>query len=409
MWRDGHACLRERTLPIDIERARADTPGCRNVVHFNNAGASLPPSCVTDAAIAHLRREAEMGAYEAEAEAAEAIAGTYTSAARLLGCASEEVALVENATRAWDMGFYSLKLAAGDRILTSMAEYSSNYIGLLQRAAQTGAVIDVVGVDHSGALSVSALEKSIDERVKLIAITHVGTNGGLVNPAEAVGKIANAAGITYLLDATQSVGQMPIDVGAIGCDILCCTGRKYLRGPRGTGMLYVRRELADTLEPPFLDNLSAEWVSQDRYTISSGAKRFETWETNVAARIALGAAIDYALEMGLGAIRDRIVMLAERLRVRLSQLPNVTVRDLGGTRCGLTTFTVQGRSGWDVRNALYAQGINVWVSPMASTRLDMEARGLSEVVRASVHYYNTEEEIEVLCDALELIANTSPQ
>lgn len=229
----------------------------------------------------------------------------------------------------------------------------------------------------------------------------MGTNGGLVNPAEKVGRAANAAGIPYLLDATQSMGQMEINVKKIGCDMLCATGRKYLRGPRGTGLLYVRRALAELLEPPFLDNYAAEWESRDRFAINPGARRFETWESSVANRIGLGVAIEYALDWGLGAIRVRVVSLAEILRSRLDLIPGITVRDLGTVRCGIVTFTVEGKSGWDVRTALHARSINVWVSPMASTRLDMEARGLKDLVRASVHYYNTEEEIDAFCVALE--------
>lgn len=379
---------------FDVGRARGETPGCRFVIHFNNAGASLPPVCVTESVISHIRREAEIGGYEAEAEVLPQLERTYASAARLLGCDRNEIALCESATRAWDMAFYSLPLAAGDRVLASMSEYSSNYIAMLHCASQTGATIEPIPNDDSGALSIPALEQMIDNRVKLIAVTHVGTNGGLVNPAADVGRLASAAGITYLLDATQSVGQMPIDVKQIGCDMLCATGRKYLRGPRGTGLLYLKREVAETLTPPFLDNFAAEWTSKESYKISPGARRFETWECNCANRIGLGTAIDYALQWGLDAIQQRVVFLAETLRSRLADIPGVAVRDVGKERCGIVTFTVADRSCAEIRAALTANSINVWTSPMMSTRLDMEARGLSELVRASVHYYNSEEEIE---------------
>lgn len=386
---------------IDIARAREETPGCWNGVHFNNAGASLPPACVTEVVIAHLRREAEIGGYEAEAEAHEAVAHTYAAAAQLLGCDINEIALVENATRAWDMAFYSLPLSQGDRVLTSIAEYSSNYIALLQRAQQTGAQIEVIPNDASGQLCVESLRAMLDSRVKLIAITHVGTNGGLVNPAVEVGKVAREAGVLYLLDACQSAGQIPLSVQEIGCDMLSATGRKYLRGPRGTGLLYVRRELADTLEPPILDNYAAEWITRDRYIIAPGARRFETWESNVANRIGLGVALTYALGWGLEAIQARIQTLAENLRTRLRSVPGVTVQDLGVVRCGLVTFTVAGHTPSEVKEFLAQRQIHVWVSPLISTRLDMEARALPAVVRASLHYYNTEEEIDRFLTALQ--------
>lgn len=390
-------------MSIDVERARRDTPGCEHVVHLNSAGAGLAPRPVLDAIVGHLELEARIGGYEAADRERAAAERTYDAAAALLGCGRDEIAFVENATRAWDMAFYSLRFAPGDRILTSAAEYASNYIAFLQVARRTGALVEVVPGDESGQVSVEALERAIDARVKLIAITHVPTNGGLVNPAGAVGRVAREAGILYLLDACQSVGQMPVDVAGIGCDMLSATGRKFLRGPRGTGFLYVRRGLLEQLEPPFLDLHAATWVARDHFEIRPDARRFENWETYWAGKIGLGVAIEYALGWGLDAIRDRVRGLADALRQQLAALPGVTVRDLGLERCGIVTFTAAGRGAGEIQRALAARSINTTVSRASSTRLDMEARGLDEVVRASVHYYNTEAEIEHACLALDEI------
>ncbi|HUG36515.1 MAG TPA: aminotransferase class V-fold PLP-dependent enzyme [Candidatus Limnocylindrales bacterium] len=388
---------------IDLTRARRDTPGCAHVLHFNNAGSSLPPRPVLDAVVRHLELEAEIGGYEAADRERAAIEHVYDATAALLNCRPDEVAIVENATRAWDMAFYSLPFSRGDRILTVRAEYASNYIAFLQVARRTGAVIEVIDSDETGQVSVDALRRAIDDRVKLIAITHVPTNGGLVNPAAAVGRVAREAGIPYLLDACQSVGQMPIDVEAIGCDMLSATGRKYLRGPRGTGFLYVRRSLLGKLEPAFLDLHAAKWVAHDRYEIRDDARRFENWETYVAGKIGLGVAIDYAMGWGLEPIRDRVRALADLLRGRLAAMPGVTVQDLGVERCGIVTFTVEGIEPLDIKKALAAESINVSASALPSTRLDMEARGLARVVRASVHYYNSEDEVERFSDTLRRI------
>jgi cysteine desulfurase / selenocysteine lyase len=388
------------TMAIDVQRARRETPGCENVLHFNNAGAALMPQQVLHATIGHLQLEALVGGYEAAAQAHEAVEHAYAAAATLLGCRRDEIAIVENATRAWDMAFYAVPFAPGDRILTAVAEYASNFIAFLQVARKTGAVVEVIPDDESGQISVDALRQAIDGRVKLIAITHVPTNGGLVNPAAAVGKVAREAGVLYLLDACQSVGQMPVDVETIGCDMLSATGRKFLRGPRGTGFLYVRQAVLERLEPPFLDLHAAQWVARDRFEVRPDARRFENWETYYAGKIGLGVAIDYALQWGLDAIWARVSRLADALRRRLSAVPGVTVRDQGLERCGIVSFDVAGNNADRVQRRLAAERINVSVSRLPSTLLDMQARGLHDLVRASVHYYNTEEEIERFCTVL---------
>jgi cysteine desulfurase/selenocysteine lyase len=386
---------------IDIARARLETPGCNHVVHFNNAGSALPPDCVVEAVKAHLDLEARMGGYEAAAAAHERIEGTYQAIAELIGSAPEEIALVENATRAWDMAFYSMRFRAGDRILTGRAEYASNVIAFLQAARRTGAHVEVVPDDETGQVDVDALARMLDERVKLIAITHVPTNGGLVNPASEIGRICRSANIPFLLDACQSVGQMKTDVADLQCDILSATGRKFLRAPRGTGFLYVRKSMIEQLEPVMLDLHAAQWVDPDRYEIRKDARRFENWESGVAARIGLGVAVRYALGWGLQAIEVRVEQLAAVLRARLEMLPNVRVRDKGARRCAIVSFSLDGESPGSVEKRLRGENINVSVSEASSTLFDMKERGLSSLIRASVHYYNTEGEIDRLIQALE--------
>jgi selenocysteine lyase/cysteine desulfurase len=394
-------------MPIDVSRARAETPGCTYVTHLNNAGAALMPAPVVETMTGYLALEAQIGGYEAADLAAAAIEQVYTSIAGLIGCAVDEVAVVENATRAWDMAFYALPLHPGDRVLTARAEYVSNYLALLQVARRTGAQIEVLPNDASGQLSLTALADRIDDRVKLIAITHVPTNGGLINPAAEVGQIARAAGIPYLLDACQSVGQMPVDVQTLGCDFLSTTGRKFLRGPRGTGFLYVRRARLNELEPPFIDVHAARWSAAGWFELRPDARRFEHWESNYAAKLGLGAAVDYALGWGLDSIWARVAALADELRALLGSVPGVAVHDLGQTRCGIVTFAVAGQSAAAVQAALSAQRINVSTCTAANNRLDMEPRGLVDLVRASVHYYNTQEELVRLCHAVAHLARES--
>jgi selenocysteine lyase/cysteine desulfurase len=385
---------------IDVERVRADTPGIEHVAHFNNAGSALPPRQVLDAVVDHLRREAEIGGYEAAAERQDRWERTYDALAQLIGAQRDEIAIVENATRAWDMAFYAFPFRAGDRILTGRAEYASNWIALKQVADRSGASIEIVPDDETGQIDVGALERLIDDRVKLVSLVHVPTQSGLVNPAAEVGRVTRAAGVPLLLDACQSAGQLPLDVDAIGCDILTGTGRKFLRGPRGTGFLYVRRALIEHLEPPFLDMHAADWQPDGSYDIRDDARRFENWETYYAGKVGLGVAVDYALTVGVENARERIAALATRLRALLAEIPEVTLLDRGAVLGATVTFTVAGVPAGDVKRSLAAEHINVSVMEAASARLDFDERGLDEVVRSSVHYYNSDEEIDALVAAV---------
>lgn len=386
----------------EIERLRADTPGVANVLHFNNAGAGLMPRQVLEALKTHLDLEARIGGYEAAAETRAAQQNAYDAIASYLNCDASEVAIVENATVAWNQAFFSVldRMQPGDRILTAEAEYASNYLTYLKAAQDRGIEIAVVPSDNAGALDTGALENMIDGRVKLISVTHVPTNGGLVNPAAAIGRVARAAGIPYLLDACQSVGQRVLDVEEIGCDFLTATGRKYLRGPRGTGFLYARRQTMERFPPPVIDLHSAAWDRLDGFRWADGAARYENWENYIAGKIGLGVAVDQMLQIGAARIENRVEMLGDALRDRLAALNGVGVHDLGGTRCGIVTFSHADLAATDIQSRLATRKINVSSSSILSTRIDMEKRALPTLVRASVHYYNTLDEIDRFAEAV---------
>jgi selenocysteine lyase/cysteine desulfurase len=378
---------------IDVERVRADTPGCEERLHFNNAGASLMPRPVIDAVVAHLELEGRIGGYEAKDASVEALDGVYASAAQLVNCDSSEIALLENATRAWYAAFSAIGFERGDRVVTGRAEYVSNYLGYLRMTRATGAEIVVVADDEYGQIDVAKLAAELERGAKLVALTHVPTSGGLVNPAADVGRLTREAGVPFLLDACQSVGQMPIDVDAIGCDFLSTTGRKFLRGPRGTGFLYVARRRLDELDPAMPEVGSASWTSRDAYTHKQGARRFETWEASYALQLGLGRAIEYALELGLDSIWERVSSLAAQLRATIEAIPGARTYDLGRTKCGIVTFAVDGSESATLRARLAEHDVNVHLSETGDTRLDFEARSLPTMIRASIHYFNTEAEV----------------
>ena len=358
------------------------------------------PQRVIDAVVAHTLREGQIGGYEAEDAAADRIDAVYDQIARLINASRREIAMIENATRAWDMVFYAIPFSSGDHILTSVAEYHSNVIAFYQ-VRERGVSVEVVPNDQHGQLDVAALAEMMDEHVRLVAVSHMPTNGGLVQPAEAIGAVvAEWPDALYLLDACQSIGQKPIDVRKIGCHMLSASARKYLRGPRGQGFLYVDSAVLGRLEPPMLDGHAAEWTSRDSYELMPDARRFENWERSFANILGMGEAVDLARSIGLDRIWERVIRQATSFRERLAELPGVTVTDVGEVQSGIVTFIVEGWSPKDIQSHLAARSINVTTSSVASTRFDMEDRGLEMVVRASVHYLTTDDEIDHLIVAL---------
>lgn len=385
-------------MTFRIDRVRADTPGVEHVAHLNNAGAALPPRVVTETVVAHLELEARIGGYEAAADVADRHAAVYASIATLIGARTHEIALVENATRAWDMAVYGFPFATGDRVLTARSEYSSNAIALLQLQQRHDLEIVLIEDDEHGQIDLDALDAELARGAAVVSLTHVPTGGGLVNPAAEVGARCRDAGVCFVLDACQSAGQLPLDVDALGCDVLSATGRKYLRGPRGTGFLYVRDEWIGRIEPPLLDLHAAEWTSPTTYEIRDDARRFEGWEASRAAQLGLGAAVEYAMEVGVDGGWARLRDLAARLRERLADVARVTIHDKGAVKGGIVTFTVAGHDSVDVKDRLRAAGVNT--STTTPSHAHFDGRDLPALVRASVHYYNTDDELDRLVEAV---------
>lgn len=385
---------------MDISTLRSQTPACDSVIHFNNAGASLAPRPVTESLLRHLMLEQKIGGYEAAEDARELIENCYRAIARLINCNAREVAFAHSATEAWNVLLQAIPFEPGDRIITGQSEYAGNYLSLLHLARRQQIDIDVVDNNEDGTLDLEQLKQKLDSDVRLIALTHIPSQSGVIHPAVEVGKLARRHRIFYLLDASQSVGQLPLDVNTLGCDMLVGTGRKYLRGPRGTGFIYVRHAIIEYLEPQIIDLHSASWNSRDIFTFRDDARRFETFEKFIAGQIALGRAADYAADLGMDNISIRVQQLARMMRQSLETLPDVTVHETGNHLSGIVTFSRSGESATDLHRRLLRAGINTSVVRQVNTRLDFERRGLQDINRASVHYYNTEAEIEQFCDAV---------
>jgi selenocysteine lyase/cysteine desulfurase len=387
---------------MDIPSLRADTPGIEHRVHLNSAGASLMPRPVIDAVESHFRLEAEIGGYEAAAGAAEAIDTAYADVARLLGTSPDRVAMTEHATASFVAALSSVRFVPGDVLVTTRNDYVSNQIQYLSLADRFGVEVVRVPDAPEGGVDLQAMEETIHRRrPKLVAVTQIPTNSGLVQDVESIGTMCRARDILYLVDGCQSVGQMPVDVEAMGCDFFAATSRKYLRGPRGAGFLYVSDRVLDRgLEPLFPDMRGADWIDEDLYQPAPDARRFETWEFAWGLVLGTGAAARYAADVGLEPIRDRARGLAAELRDRLPGIPGARVLDRGPELGATVTASFDGHDPAKLVEALRARSINTSSQTRIDAVIDYDEKGVDGALRMSPHYFNVEADLDALVDAL---------
>ncbi|QIP13567.1 aminotransferase class V-fold PLP-dependent enzyme [Spirosoma aureum] len=391
---------------LDLSTLRADTPGVQHVIHVNNAGAALMPKPVIDAITGHIMLEAERGGYEAAEQRKEAIQGFYQSTADLLNTTADHIAATANATDAYSRALSSIPFERGDVILTTINDYVSNQLAFLSLQKRFGVKVVRAIDDPLGGVSVNDMAQKIKTlRPKLVAVTHIPTNSGLIQPVEAIGQLCQEFDVLYLVDACQSVGQLPVDVTQIHCDFLTATYRKFLRGPRGMGFLYVSDNvLISKLAPLFIDLRGASWESADKFTPVSTAQRFEDWEFPYALVLGAAEANRYALNIGLENIARRNTELIELLSTQLAELPGVRLLDQGERLASILTLVTERRSAVEIKNALQAERINTSLSPREAAILDFDHKGMTTTaLRISPHYYNTEDEIHTLVETLKRI------
>jgi len=396
-------------VTLDLARLRAETPGCASRIHFNNAGSGLMATPVLEAITEYLELEAELGGYEAADAREEAIHDFYAATAQLLGCEARNIAFASNATDAFARALSSIPFASGDLILTTRDDYISNQIAFFSLRKRFG--VDVVHAPNvpEGGVDVGAMERLMRQRrPRLVAVTHIPTNSGLVQPVAEIGRRCRELELLYLVDACQSVGQYAIDVEQLGCDFLSATGRKFLRGPRGSGLLYVSdRALAAGYEPLFIDMRGARWVGPEDYRQVETAARFEDWEFSYATLLGSAAAIRYALTVGIDEIAERTPALGAALRERLAELDAVRIFDRGRRRCAIVTFTVDGWNSEVLMTELRRRRINSSVSAREHALYDFTDKGVEACVRMSPHYYNTEQEVDEVIGAVRELAASS--
>jgi len=388
---------------MNIKQLREDTLGTKYHIHLNNAGASLVTRQVKHAVTNYLDQEEMHGGYETAERFMEDLLATYSCVGKLINADKHDIALLENATIAWNQAFWSIPFQQGDVVLTTNQEYASNFINYLIAKEKFKIKIKIIPQTNTGEVDLNKLRELLKERAKLVSITHMPTNGGLVQPVEEIGKILNDHDAIYLIDACQSAGQYPLDIKKIQCDFLSATGRKYLRAPRGTGFLYASKAMREEYKPFYLDLHSATWTEETDYLLEPTSKRYETWESNLANRMGFKMAVEYALDLVLENIWKRILSLSSILRGKLEDVPGIKVLDTGNVCSGIVTFAKDGIGAEKIKQHLTGQNINVSVTYYENTLLDMKKRHLTEMVRASIHYYNTEDEIDKCISALQAL------
>ena len=396
------------TVDSELARWRADTPGCEGVTHLNNAGAALVPQVVRDAITTHLELEGRVGGYEAAESQASKVQETYEHLGRLLGARAQNIGLVQNSTVAFAQAISAFDFAPGDVLLTTRSDYASNQIMYLSLARRRGVEIVRAPDSPEGGVDADELGRLIQRhRPRLVAVTWIPTNSGLVQPVEEIGRLCQEAEVPYLVDACQAIGQVPIDVHRIRCDYLAATARKFLRGPRGIGLLYVSDSMLRAGAHPLLvDMHGASWTDPDSFVLAPDAKRFETWEFSYALVLGLGAAAAYASQVGVEKARDKARELATYARARLTTLPGVRVLDRGPELCAIVTVAIAGRDTSEVKHQLRARGVNTSSPSREDAVIDMDEKGASEALRISPHYYNTTEEIDTAVETLQEILSS---
>ena len=402
-----HESLTSSETHLRLRQWRSDTEGCRHRNHLNNAGAALMPDPVIQGMHAHLDLERQIGGYEAADTCAAKIERSYGDIARLLGGSARNVALVANATAGFALALSTIDFERGDTLITSRCDYTSNQIQYLSLQRRHGiSVIHAADLPEGGVDADSVREHLRRHRARLVALSWVPTNSGLVQDVETVGRVCEEFEVPYLVDACQAVGQIPINVARLRCDYLSFTARKFLRGPRGIGAMYVSDRALDRGDCPlYVDMRGARWVAPDEIEMERSARRFEDWEFAYALVVGQGAAARYALEVGAETASIRAWALGEMARTGLETIPRVRVLDRGHQRCAIVTATVAGWTASDVVRALRERHINTSASLREYGMFDFDEKGVESAVRISPHYYNTEEEIQVLTGAITELAS----
>jgi cysteine desulfurase / selenocysteine lyase len=394
---------------FDVDAARRATPGCTDRAFLNNAGAALPTQQTLDAVFEHLKLESRIGGYAAGDAVTETLDQCRGDLAQLVGGKPNEVAISGSDTASWTKAMWGWvaggNVPAGATVYVDRLSYHSHYSALFQLQQLASFEIKVLPANPDGTIDLTQLAEVDATNIALVSATMIGTHCGNVADIEPIGAWCKSLGVPLFLDGCQALGHFPLDVRALGCSVFTGTGRKWLRAPRGTGMLWVADELIERFSPPGTDATNTVWNTDGSMRITARMNRFEEFETPVASYVGLASAASQALELGIDSTGQRVRMLADQFRSNLTSIPRVTVHDTAPDRCGIVTFTIDGITPGEVVAAAAANDASISTSSATWATLDMTAKALDQVVRVSPHYYNTDAELGRVLDAVQTLTS----
>ena len=390
---------------MNIEQIRQDTPNCKDKIFLNSAGASLIPKIVVHKVNEYLIEEEKIGGYKLEELRKSEFDEFYNEVAKLIHCEAHNIAFINNATDGYIKALSCIDFKEDDTVITTDDDYASNHIHFI--ALQKRYHINVVRIKtfENGELDIEDFETLIKMyRTKLVSISHIPTNSGLIQNVKAIGNICEKNNIIFLLDACQSVGQIVVDVKPLKCDFLTATGRKFLRGPRGTGFLYVSDKiLKEQYAPLYIDGRGATWTEIYKFEMLDSAKRFELWESPCAFKMGFQEAIKYANNIGMEHIQAYNEKIMKQLRANLSSIPNVVLFDKGLNTSNILTFRKGNVSLKRISNILDKNKVYYSVSNKEWGLIDFNKKGIEWAIRLSPHYFNTIEEMDKVSQIIENI------
>lgn len=367
-------------------------------INFNNAGSSKNSNKVIKTIIAYLEEEQKLGGYLAAKLNRPKILNFYRVFSKLIKCKKSEISFLPSSTYGWNFFLNSISFKKNDNVIIFENEYGNNFISLLKKK---NLKIKVSKLSHDGQVCFESLKENIDRNTKLVSVCHISSQCGNLIDVQKVGKIVKEINrnTLFLVDACQSIGQIDINVRKINCDVMIGSGRKYLRGPRGTGFIFIKDDLKKNLSPIISDSFSCKIVNMKKIIYKKNY--FETFEYSPALLLGLTEAIENIHSIGIKKIQKKIKKLSLYFRLKVRKLNGVIIFENECLISGINTIIINGFSTKEVLDYLLKKKILCSISDNKTSYHFFKTRKRKSLLRLSFHYYNDFKEIDFLIKTIE--------